>query len=242
MSNIETFQPLLELSAAISECNKELQGKLGWKRKSKLKKVVQNMDQELSEQSKELINKTVDSWDSDQSLSAFLTFRVIKLFSAAVILGSFASGCTSVTVKPLAASYNVRRICIRENPKVIIEDFVPVIADGLRRHSIESEFIASTMDKARLQNKDIGKPDQYYMELTPVPDACDFNLTYTARRSWDLGTYLSTADISISDKKSVIANANYHLIGKGGLSLFKWQGVKTKIDPVMDELLIFYKK
>lgn len=169
------------------------------------------------------------------------TLRVIKLLAAAIV-GLLTSGCTSVTVKPIDASYNVKSICIRENPKVTVKDFVPVIADGLRRHNIESKFIATTLDKHRLQGENIGKPDQYYMELTPVPDTCDFNLTYTARRSWDLGTYLSTADISISDKKSVIANANYHLIGKGGLSLFKWQGVKTKIDPVMDELLIFYKK
>lgn len=156
-------------------------------------------------------------------------------------LALLVSGCTSVTVKPLDASYNVKRICIRENPKVSFDDIVQVITDGLRRHKIEGEFIASTLDKAKIQDEDLGKPDQYYMELTPVTDDCDFNLTYTARRSWDFVTYLSTADISISDKKSVIANANYHLINKGGLSFFKWQGVKTKIDPVMDELLKFYK-
>jgi len=134
-------------------------------------------------------------------------FRVVELL-AATIVGLLASGCTSVTVKPLDASYNVSRICIRENPKVTIEDFVPVITDGLRRHGIDSKFIASTLDKARLQDEDIGRPDRYYMELTPLPDFCDFNLTYTARRSWDLGTYLSTADIFISDKKSVVASAN----------------------------------
>ena len=160
---------------------------------------------------------------------------------AVIIVGLCISGCTSVTLTPLAASYNVKRICIRENPRVTVEDFVPVIVDGLKRHNIESEFIASSLDKDKLQNEDIDKSDQYYMELTPTPEKCDFNLTYTARRSWDLGTFLSTADISISDKKSVIAKANYHLILKGGYSLFKWQGVKTKIDPVMDELLIFYK-
>lgn len=72
MSNIELYQPLLELSSAINECNQELQGKPGWKRKSELKKAVQSMEQKLTEQSAELINKTVDSWDSDQPLSAFL--------------------------------------------------------------------------------------------------------------------------------------------------------------------------
>jgi len=97
------------------------------------------------------------------------TLLVLALIVSAV------SGCTSVTVKPLDASYNVKRICIRENPKVSVDDFVQVITDGLRRHNIEGEFIASTLDKTKIQDEDIGKPEQYYMELTPVPDACDFN-------------------------------------------------------------------
>jgi len=152
----------------------------------------------------------------------------------------FIGGCTSITVDPLAASYNVRHICIRENPKVMVQDLVPVIADGLTRHQIESKFIASTLDKDKVRREG-AESDQYYMNITQAPDDCDFNLTYTARRSWDFGTYLSTADIAVSDQEGVIAKANYHLINKGGLSLFKWQGVKTKLDPVMDELLQHYK-
>ena len=72
MSNIGLYQPLLELSVAINECNLELQAKPGRKRKSELNKAVQNMEQKLTEQSTELIKKTVDSWDSEQSLSSFL--------------------------------------------------------------------------------------------------------------------------------------------------------------------------
>jgi len=34
-----------------------------------------------------------------------------------------------------------------------------------------------------------------------------------------------------------IGYVEYHLIGKGGLSLMKWEGIKTKMDPVLDELL-----
>ena len=154
-------------------------------------------------------------------------------------IGFLISGCTSITVEPLADSYNVRHICIRENPKVMVQDLVPVITDGLTRHHIESEFIASTLDKDKVR-RESSESDEYYMSITPVPDDCEFNLTYTARRSWDLGTYLSSADIAVSDKEGVIAKANYHLINKGGLSLFKWQGVKTKLDPVMDELLQHY--
>jgi len=148
-------------------------------------------------------------------------------------------GCTSVTVKPLDASYNVKRICIRENPKVTVTDFVPVIIDGLTRHNIKSVFITSNLDKEKLQDED-EFPDHYYMTITPTPSSCEFSLAYTARRSWDLGTYLSTSDIEILNKNEVIASANYHLVNKGGLSLLKFQGVKTKIDPVLDELLKFY--
>lgn len=150
-------------------------------------------------------------------------------------------GCTSVTVTPLDASYNVKRICIRENPKVTVTNLVPVITDGLTRHNIESVFITSNLDKEKLRDEDEDEfPDHYYMTITPTASSCEFSLAYTARRSWDLGTYLSTADIEISNKTGVIAIANYHLRNKGGLSLFKWQGVKTKIDPVLDELLKFY--
>lgn len=157
-----------------------------------------------------------------------------------VIAGLSIGGCTSVTVRPLDASYNVKRICIRENPKVLVTDLVPVITEGLTRHHLESEFIASNLDKEKLRDEDEGS-DRYYMGITPAPNGCDFNLTYTARQSWDFTTYLSTADIEISNKTDVIATANYHLVNKGGLSFFKWQDVKTKIDPVIDELLQFYK-
>jgi len=36
---------------------------------------------------------------------------------------------------------------------------------------------------------------------------------------------------------SQIGYAEYHLIGGGGLSLMKWQSTKTKMGPVIDEML-----
>lgn len=151
------------------------------------------------------------------------------------------TGCTSVTVMPLDAAYAVKKVCVRENPKVEIPEMVSVIESGLQRHHIEATFIASTLDKSKLQEADEGSElDQKYMEITPAPADCQFSLTYTGRRSWDIGTYLSTADIAIANNNGVIAKANYHLVNKGGLSLFKWQGVKTKLDPVLDQLLQQY--
>jgi hypothetical protein len=70
----------------------------------------------------------------------------------------------------------------------------------------------------------------------PAPEKCDFILTYTARRSWDLAPYLSTAEIWLKRDGEQVGYADYHLIGKGGLSLMKWQSTKTKMDPVVDQL------
>lgn len=132
-----------------------------------------------------------------------------------VLLGAailFAAGCTAVSVQPLAEK--PAHMCIKRNPKVIINDFVPVLQAGLRRHGIESTLYDA------------------------VPVTCSHVLEYTARRSWDFGPYLSTADLHIrGPQRRQVASAHYHLRGKGGLSLMKWAGVASKMDPVIDELL-----
>ena len=148
------------------------------------------------------------------------------------------SACTSVNINPLDASYKVKEICIRENPKVHIEELVEVIANNLKRHNIDSRFVKSQVDKNALEADK--QSDQYFMNLTPTPEDCAFNLTYTARNSRDFAPFLTSALINISDKTQLIAHAEYHLKINGGLSFKKWASVKTKIDPVMDELLQNY--
>jgi len=78
----------------------------------------------------------------------------MKKFST-IISAMLVSGCTSVTVKPLDASYNVKGICIRENPKVMVEDLMPVITDALTRHNIKSELIASNSEHSNTRHKSI---------------------------------------------------------------------------------------
>lgn len=134
---------------------------------------------------------------------------VLPLLTAATLLG----GCTATQVTPLQAAAD--HMCIEENPKVQVSDFVPVLQEGFARHGIQTQV------HSRI----------------PWAD-CPYVVTYTARRSWDLAPYLSTAEITIlGPRRQTLAKANYHLRGKGGLSLMKWQGTKSKIDPVIDELL-----
>lgn len=130
-------------------------------------------------------------------------------------------GCTSVEVKPIDSSANVKHVCIQENPNVKVPDFLPVLREGFERHGISTEVILST---------------------GTVPKHCESVLTYIALQSWDVTTFLSHAELSLEKDGKQIATAKYHLTGKGGFSLMKWQSTKTKMDPVIDELLKEYSK
>ena len=129
------------------------------------------------------------------------------------------TGCTSIKVTPIPALYNVQKITIKNNPKVIVSDYVPVIREGFDRHGISTEISDNVSN-----NKD------------------KFSATYTALRNWDIIPYLTHGEVKVWYKGRIIGSATYHLIGNGGLSFYKWQGVKTKIDPVMDQLLKEYYK
>ena len=122
-------------------------------------------------------------------------------------------GCTAIQVQPLTRA--PAQLCIEENPKVEVDDFVTVLQEGFARHGIE----------ARLQR-------------SPSVSSCPYLVTYTARRSWDIVTYLSFAELSVLDEqRRTVATAHYHLRNKGGLSLMKWAGTRSKMEPVLAQLL-----
>ena len=124
-------------------------------------------------------------------------------------------GCTSVTVAPLKPG--VPEVLVRENPKVSMAGFLPYV-----RKNFESR----------------GIPTRVIKESDAAGDA--YVVTYTALRSWDLTTYLSQAEFWIHHSSDLVGHAEYHLRGKGGLALTKFQHVETKLDPVFDELLVHY--
>ncbi|MEX1024553.1 MAG: Sbal_3080 family lipoprotein [Planctomycetota bacterium] len=127
-------------------------------------------------------------------------------------------GCTSVTVRPVDQALGLEHVYIQENPRVAVSDFLQVVVDGFERHGISCEVFSGR-----------------------TPPACDFLLTYTALRSWDLTPYLSQAELRIEYNGREVAYARYHLRGKGGFALTKYAGTKSKIDPVLDELLAGYR-
>ncbi|NII12177.1 Sbal_3080 family lipoprotein [Oleiagrimonas sp. C23AA] len=124
------------------------------------------------------------------------------------------AGCTSVNVRPVPASEHIANVCIIDNPKVIVSDFVPVLRDGFNRHNIAT----SVVDQQRSAS-------------------CNVTLTYTALRSWDFSPYLSHAELRLWRDGRQIGYAEYHLNGKGGLDLGKWKSTRSKMGPVIDKLL-----
>lgn len=133
-------------------------------------------------------------------------------FGLAAVTAIAITGCTSIQVEPL--SVLPTSICIQENPKVQVDDFVPVLQKGLTNRGIAS------------------------MVYKQPPPTCEYRLTYVAYRSWDFVTYLSKADLEIFDAQNrSVGAAHYHLRGKGGLAMTKWQSTETKMAPVLDQLL-----
>jgi len=123
-------------------------------------------------------------------------------------------GCTSVDVRPVSSKEQISQVVIRKNPKVAVADFLDVLISGFQRHGIATRVIS---DDAELK-------DEYVVN-------------YVAYRNWDMAPYLTNATISIDRNGRRLAEGQYHLKGGGGLSLMKWQGTKTKMDPVIDQML-----
>ncbi|MEH6565925.1 MAG: Sbal_3080 family lipoprotein [Halopseudomonas sp.] len=124
------------------------------------------------------------------------------------------AGCTSVTVEPVDPADGIVYVCIQDNAKVMVSDFLPVVQAGFERHGIATQVFSGAL-----------------------PQKCEYVLSYTALRSWDMAPYLSHAELWLDRRGQRVASAEYHLNGKGGLSLMKWQGTQAKMDPVIDQLL-----
>jgi hypothetical protein len=137
-----------------------------------------------------------------------------------VILGLVVlAGCTSLDVRPIPASAKLDKICIEFNSEVNVEDFVPVVQEDFFNHGISSVV--------------------YHSER---PRGCQFTMNYTVDRWWDLKPYMVDAQMTVNKDDAYIGSAHYHLAGHGGLSLMKWEGTHSKIDPLLDDMLRNYPK
>lgn len=127
------------------------------------------------------------------------------------------SACTSIQVKNTNGFQpkNLQKICIIQNPKVIVNGFEDAMIKSFKRYNIQANV--------------------YPENSKPV--LCDTTMTYTALRTWDVVTYLSFAQFTLYQDNQQVSEAKFHLKGKGGLALNKWRSTETKVNELIDELL-----
>jgi len=106
-------------------------------------------------------------------------------------------------------------VCIEKNSEVRVTDFLAVLIAGFRRHGIETRVVGP-----------------------PADEDCAYVVTYSARRSWDLVSYMNYAEVRVSRNGEMLASATYS--HAGGYAFNKYRGTRAKINPVIDELLEEY--
>jgi hypothetical protein len=55
----------------------------------------------------------------------------------------FLVGCMTATVhvRPVPAGEQIQHVCIEQNPKVLVADFLYVVEEGFERHGISTELV-----------------------------------------------------------------------------------------------------
>jgi hypothetical protein len=140
--------------------------------------------------------------------------QLVKFMMASSVIFFVGTGCTTIQVSPLDPAATLGHTCIQKNPKVLVTDFLEVIRTRLEYHQVSTEVFTGT-----------------------EPTGCHFILTYTALRSWDFTPFLSHAEVYLSRDGQQVAEGIFHLRGKGGYALTKYNGTKKKMDPVIDQLI-----
>ena len=121
--------------------------------------------------------------------------------------------CTTINVQKVdARKYDLKLVCIEENPDVRVSDLIAVLEKGFQRHGINT-----------------------LVYRAKTPERCEYTLWYTAFRAWDLAPFVKYVELRLRAKEETVALATYN--HSGGFALNKWASTQEKIDPVIDELL-----
>ena len=119
-------------------------------------------------------------------------------------------GCTAVSVQPVAGLDKSATVCIVQNPKVLVRDFISVVERRFAYHGIKTRLVNDLTD-------------------------CTYTMDYTAERSWDFKPYLDYALLNLRHEGVLMGSAEYR--NRGGLTFTKYAGTASKLNPVIDELL-----
>ncbi|MFW1923707.1 Sbal_3080 family lipoprotein [Acinetobacter geminorum] len=133
------------------------------------------------------------------------------------ILATIISGCATTSVKQESNfdANQIKKICIENNPKVIVQNFEEIVSDRLQSHNIDTEVFMK------------GKK----------PEECEYVLKYTAYQKWDFTMVMNRADLYLYKENNKISSANYTLNMGGFLNPTKYKSNTEKLNPVVDQLI-----
>jgi hypothetical protein len=135
-------------------------------------------------------------------------------FAAVAVLPVFMASCTAVDVKPIDPKHKISSVVIRQNPKVIVKDFLPTLQEGFRRNGISTKVVAENADTTG-----------------------SYAVDYVAYQTWDLVTFMREAHVNVRKDGLNLGEANFHMRNGGGYALTKFKSVRSKMDPLLDRML-----
>jgi hypothetical protein len=144
--------------------------------------------------------------------------KIYKTILTAVVLTALIGCSPTINIKPVdSAKYKISEICIKKNEKVIVPEFVEILEQGINRHGIKTNLVPE------------------------ISSECDYWLDYVATQRWDIVTFMSDAHLDLYKGNLLIASADRKnpsgLFGFGGMNPSKWNSTRSKVDPLIDELL-----
>jgi hypothetical protein len=134
-----------------------------------------------------------------------------------LVLATVSLACTSIRVTDVdPAQHRMERVCIVENPEVTVDGFLSIVQQEFLRHGIRTNaYSGSTM-----------------------PTDCEYHMQYSARRGWDMVTYLKFAELRITRQGELVGAATYR--HAGGFGLNKYASTEKKLRRLIDRLLVKY--
>lgn len=135
----------------------------------------------------------------------------------ALILALSITGCAIERhVQPIAAGTQLSPLCIEENPKVLMDGFLPEL-----REQVESKGISTKV----------------YTAQSRIPDDCSAIAGYTANWRWDFVMWLTYANITVYANNKQVGRAEYDA-RDGNARLDKFGPTRNKLKSVIDPLLL----
>lgn len=131
-----------------------------------------------------------------------------------VLVGISLCACTSLDVSSVNLQHTpIKKICIEENSKSIVDDLPGAIVRSIQKQGIETLVFSGQ-----------------------VPTGCQYHMKYEAFQGLDGAPFLAKFHVQLFKERLVLANGTYDV--GSGLSLAKWGTTASKIEPVLEKMFV----